>query len=175
MLRLQTDACDRLMDRTKASDFEASRAPNVSSARVTTDPATTAVKEPAKIPSADVPRRSDLRTDRKTQAQGERETQPERRSPSQRRPQDQRKAQAQPELISEFRHAQDDPHSLPLRDLAVVAVVVLALFLLIWWLTQSPANATNSLQDIVPTSNPGNLADSTFMEVSAWLTTSTTA
>ncbi|MGI6786279.1 MAG: protein kinase domain-containing protein [Gleimia sp.] len=178
-----------LMDRTKASDFEASRAPNVSSARVTTDPATTAVKEPAKIPSADVPRRSDLRTDRKTQAQGERETQPERRSqaqrehetqperrsPSQRRPQDQRKAQAQPELISEFRHAQDDPHSLPLRDLAVVAVVVLALFLLIWWLTQSPANATNSLQDIVPTSNPGNLADSTFMEVSAWLTTSTTA
>ncbi len=178
-----------LMDRTKASDFEASRAPNVSSARVTTDPATTAVKEPAKIPSADVPRRSDLRTDRKTQAQGERETQPERRSqaqreretqperisPSQRRTQAQRKAQAQPELISEFRHAQDDPHSLPLRDLAVVAVVVLALFLLIWWLTQSPANATNSLQDIVPTSNPGNLADSTFMEVSAWLTTSTTA
>lgn len=164
-----------LMDRTKASDFEASRAPNVSSARVTTDPATTAVKEPAKIPSADVPRRSDLRTDRKTQAQGERETQPERISPSQRRTQAQRKAQAQPELISEFRHAQDDPHSLPLRDLAVVAVVVLALFLLIWWLTQSPANATNSLQDIVPTSNPGNLADSTFMEVSAWLTTSTTA
>ncbi|MDO5048996.1 MAG: protein kinase [Actinomycetaceae bacterium] len=80
-----------------------------------------------------------------------------------------------PTSVATYRHSQQDPGAPSISELAVVGVVALILTLIIFWLAQSPANATSSYQDVVQTSIPGNLAGITSMEVPAWLTTNPTA